>query len=594
MLTPATTRPEVPRWDSFAYVSFIVAVEVEYGIRFPIADVESFQTVGDIVTAIRHGSSRPRRCCSIRTSTSWSSCRSPCWSSSLLGRSSRSLALGWLILASVVFYAWWRPMNLAIIAPSIALNYALGRVLLGLAGDPARARRRTLLLVLGIVFNVCFLGYFKYANFAVTVVDDLSGQDFVFKQVILPLGISFITFQKIAFLIDVAGGRIKAFTLRDYLLFVMFFPQLIAGPIIHYGETIPQFERATCRFDRTLYAVGITLFCFGLFKKVVLADGMAAHVTPVFAYAASGAEATLLQSWLAAVGFTLQIYFDFSGYSDMACGAALFFGVRLPINFNSPLKATSIVDFWLRWHITLTRFLTAYVYNPMALTLTRARAARRLPMLRARDTPPARLPARARLPDDHHHGALRHLARGGLHLHPLGPAARALPRGQPPLAPVRAAAGADGRRRGAGAGGAARGLRADLPRGRRRHGAVPRPRPRLGRQPPRRHGRPARARDAGGALRRRGHAPARRQRARCTPSPAPSAILLALLAIALLLPNSVQILAAYEPVLYTPKRAAEMPGVLRPVLPRVMGRPLRLAPDPRPGWCSSPPSARCR
>ena len=121
---------------------------------------------------------------------------------------------------------------------------------------------------------------------------------------------------------------------------------------------------------------------------MVLADGMAAHVTPVFAYAASGAEATLLQAWLAAVGFTLQIYFDFSGYSDMACGAALFFGVRLPINFDSPLKATSIVDFWLRWHITLTRFLTAYVYNPMALALTRARAARRLPMLRARDSHP--------------------------------------------------------------------------------------------------------------------------------------------------------------------------------------------------------------
>ena len=120
--------------------------------------------------------------------------------------------------------------------------------------------------------------------------NDLSDQDFVLHQVILPLGISFITFQKIAFLIDVAGGRIKAFTLRDYLLFVMFFPQLIAGPIVHYGETMPQFHRATCRFDETLYAVGITLFCFGLFKKVVLADGMAAHVTPVFAYAASGAR----------------------------------------------------------------------------------------------------------------------------------------------------------------------------------------------------------------------------------------------------------------------------------------------------------------
>ena len=197
-----------------------------------------------------------------------------------LGRHSRPAALGWLILASVFFYAWWRPMNVAIIAPSIAINYALGRALLGMASDAARARRRTVVLALGIAFNVAFLGYFKYANFAVSVANDLSGEDFVFANIILPLGISFITFQKIAFLIDVAGGRIKSFTLRDYLLFVMFFPQLIAGPIIHYGETIPQFERASCRFDATLYAVGITLFCFGLFKKVVLADGMAAARDP--------------------------------------------------------------------------------------------------------------------------------------------------------------------------------------------------------------------------------------------------------------------------------------------------------------------------
>ena len=323
-------------------------------------------------------------------------------------------------------------------------------MLLGIAGDAARARRRTLLLALGIAFNVSFLGYFKYANFAVSVADDLSGADFVFHQVILPLGISFITFQKIAFLIDVAGGRIKSFTLRDYLLFVMFFPQLIAGPIIHYGETIPQFERATCRFDTTLYAVGITLFCFGLFKKVVLADGMAAHVTPVFAYAATGAEATLLQSWLAAVGFTLQIYFDFSGYSDMACGAALFFGVRLPINFDSPLKATSIIDFWLRWHITLTRFLTAYVYNPMALALTRARAARRLPMLRARGSHPLAFLHVLAFPtittmliSGLWHGA-------GYTFILWGAAARGLSRRQPPLAAVRAAAG--GGRRGARAG----------------------------------------------------------------------------------------------------------------------------------------------
>ena len=480
----------------------------------------------------------------------------------VLGRSSRSMALGWLILASVAFYAWWRPVNLAIMAPSIAINYALARVLLGLAGDAANARRRTVLLALGITFNVCFLGYFKYANFAVAVTNDLSDQDFVFHQVILPLGISFITFQKIAFLIDVAGGRIKSFTLRDYLLFVLFFPQLIAGPIVHYGETMPQFHSATCRFDKTLYAVGITLFCFGLFKKVVLADGMAAHVTPVFAYAASGAEVTLLQSWLAAVGFTLQIYFDFSGYSDMACGAALFFGVRLPINFDSPLKATSIVDFWLRWHITLTRFLTAYVYNPMTLALTRARAARRQPMLRARDSHPIAFLHVLAFPtittmliSGLWHGAgytfilwgllhgvyivVNHLWRqyGPRPAEGPGPAAQLAGFALTFLAVVVAMVlfRAPDLASAASILGGMVGL----------HG--------LG-LPGAQFGASAMQLLEGGVM---AHAFA-----------TAAATLLALLAIALLLPNSVQILAAYEPVLYTPKRKAEVPGVLRPVLRR--------------------------
>jgi alginate O-acetyltransferase complex protein AlgI len=487
-----------------------------------------------------------------------------------LGRHSRPAALGWLILASVFFYAWWRPLNVAIIAPSIAINFALGRVLLGLAGDAARARRRTAVLALGIAFNVCFLGYFKYANFAVSVVDDLTGADFVFHQVILPLGISFITFQKIAFLIDVAGGRIKSFTLRDYLLFVMFFPQLIAGPIIHYGETIPQFERATCRFDSTLYAVGITLFCFGLFKKVVLADGMALHVTPVFEYAASGAAATLIQSWLAAVGFTLQIYFDFSGYSDMACGAALLFGIRLPLNFDSPLKATNIVDFWLRWHITLTRFLTAYVYNPMALALTRSRAARRLPMLRARGSDPLAFLHVLAFPtittmliSGLWHGAgYTFILWGGLHglylvINHLWRQYGPRPAGDT-ASPMGAFAGfavtflavivamvlfrAPDL---ASAGNILAGMTGLQGLG------LPGPLAAIA-------GEPAMAL-AEGAVEMQAFATA-------------AAYLLALLAIALLMPNSVQILSAYEPVLYTPKRP--------PVLPAGLWRPLLWRPTP--------------
>jgi D-alanyl-lipoteichoic acid acyltransferase DltB (MBOAT superfamily) len=302
----------------------------------------------------------------------------------LLGRVSRELALSWLIIASLLFYAWWRPLNVLIIAPSIAANYLFARALLALARDESRERLRTLVLAIGVAFNIGFLGYFKYANFAVTVTNDITGTDFILEQIILPLGISFITFQKIAFLVDVAGRRVTDFTLRNYLLFVLFFPQLIAGPIVHYRESIPQFLRASCRFDATLFATGLTLFTIGLFKKVILADGGAQYVSPVFEYAASGGVVTLLQGWEAAIGFTLQIYFDFSAYSDMACGAALLFGVRLPLNFDSPLKASNIIEFWLRWHVTLTRFLTAYLYNPITLALTRRRAGKGQKLLRGR------------------------------------------------------------------------------------------------------------------------------------------------------------------------------------------------------------------
>ena len=293
-----------------------------------------------------------------------------------LGARSRAAALLWLTAASLAFYAWWRPVNVLIIAPSIAVNYVLARVLLRQAAAGAeRSGAARALLALGIVFNVCFLGYFKYANFAATIAHDLTGADFVVAEVILPLGISFITFQKIAFLIDVYGGRVRAFTLRDYALFVLFFPQLIAGPIVHYREMMPQFERASCRYDAEGFAVGVTLFVVGLFKKVVLADGIAVYVAPLFDAAAGGTPLSLVGAWIAALAFTLQIYFDFSGYSEMALGLARLVGVRLPPNFDSPLKARSIIDFWLRWHMTLTRFLTAYLYNPLVLWLTRRRVA---------------------------------------------------------------------------------------------------------------------------------------------------------------------------------------------------------------------------
>ena len=293
-----------------------------------------------------------------------------------LGVVSRMSALRWIILVSLVFYALWRPLNVLLIAPSILINFTLARTLQRLATDGKRIRAARSVLVLGIAFNIAFLGYFKYIDFGLSTINDIFGANLVLTHVILPLGISFITFQKIAFLIDVQAGRVRSFTLQDYCLFVLFFPQLIAGPIVHYREMMPQFHSASCRFEKENFSVGLTLLSFGLFKKVVLADHVATAVTPIYNQAASGGGTSLLLAWAAAIGFTLQIYFDFSGYTDMALGAARFFGVRLPQNFNSPLQASNIIDFWLRWHMTLTRFLTAYIFNPLTLWLTRRRLAK--------------------------------------------------------------------------------------------------------------------------------------------------------------------------------------------------------------------------
>jgi alginate O-acetyltransferase complex protein AlgI len=303
-----------------------------------------------------------------------------------LGMVSRMWALRWIILVSLFFYALWRPLNVLIIAPSIFINFALARILQRLSEDETRYRTSRLVLLLGIAFNIAFLGYFKYIDFGRSTINDIFGTNLVLTHVILPLGISFITFQKIAFLVDVHAKRVKPFSLQDYGLFVLFFPQLIAGPIVHYREMMPQFHGASCRFTKENFAVALTLLSFGLFKKVVLADHIATVVTPIYNQAASGGEISLLLAWAAAVGFTLQIYFDFSGYSDMALGLARFFGIRLPQNFYSPLKASSIIDFWLRWHITLTRFLTAYIYNPLTLGLTRRWQAKGRPGLAGRNT----------------------------------------------------------------------------------------------------------------------------------------------------------------------------------------------------------------
>jgi alginate O-acetyltransferase complex protein AlgI len=302
----------------------------------------------------------------------------------VLGASRRAWALAWLTAASLFFYAWWRPVNVLLIAPSILVNYGLAR---GLERTrDANPRQAKVILIVGIVFNLCFLGYFKYLNFFESSLNDAFGAGFVLTRLILPLGISFITFQKIAFLVDVHGGRVDKFSLADYGLFVLFFPQLIAGPIVHYREMMPQFRAASCRYDPENVAVGVSLFFFGLAKKLLLADPLSALVAPLYAQAAAGTPQSATEAWIAALGFTLQIYFDFSGYTDMALGVARCFGIKLPLNFNSPLKAINIVDFWLRWHVSLTRFLTAYIYNPLALHLTRRRMAQGKPIFGGRNT----------------------------------------------------------------------------------------------------------------------------------------------------------------------------------------------------------------
>ena len=272
------------------------------------------------------------------------------------------LALGWLVAASLFFYAWWNPVYLWLLLGTLLVNFTLGRLV---APERALPRRR-LLLVLGIIFNLGLLGYFKYANFFVDTVSRATGTGWTLESVVLPLGISFFTFQKIAYLVDSYRGEVCEHGFLHYCLFVTFFPQLIAGPIVHHRDMFPQFrDPGTVLFSDEKFAVGLTLFAIGLFKKVVLADGMAGFATPAFTAAAAGTPLSLFEAWGAAWAYTLQLYFDFSGYSDMAVGLARLCGMRLPINFHSPYKAVNIIDFWRRWHMTLSRFLRDYLYIPL-------------------------------------------------------------------------------------------------------------------------------------------------------------------------------------------------------------------------------------
>lgn len=266
--------------------------------------------------------------------------------------------IAWLIAASLLFYGWWNPWYLILLIGSVLFNYGLHRILTRLK-DPW-------VLGFGIVANLCALGYFKYADFFINNVNALTGIDFALTGVALPLAISFFTFQQISFLCDSYSGRIVDCDFPRYVLFVVFFPQLIAGPIVLQKDTLPQFTLPVFRNRLGLnLSVGLTLFAIGLFKKIVLADGLVPYVAAVFGLAENTQGVPIDAAWIGALAYSLQIYFDFSGYCDMALGLARMFGIRLPINFNSPYKAKSIVEFWRRWHITLSRFLRDYLYIPL-------------------------------------------------------------------------------------------------------------------------------------------------------------------------------------------------------------------------------------
>jgi len=281
-----------------------------------------------------------------------------------LGGYSHRLAAVWLTAASLFFYGWWNPAYLGLLLASIVFNYSIGYALA--RGNDIGSRRRRRLLALGVGGDLALLGYYKYANFFIDSVNTGLGTSYGFAEIILPLGISFFTFTQIAFLVDAARGQAKEFDFIHYSLFVTYFPHLIAGPVLHHKEMMPQFGQAsTYRYNPEFMTVGLTVFALGLFKKVVLADGIAPYVGPLFAAAEQGGGLTLLQAWGGALAYALQLYFDFSGYSDMAIGLSYMIGVRLPLNFNSPYKAVNIADFWRRWHMTLSRFLRDYLYIPL-------------------------------------------------------------------------------------------------------------------------------------------------------------------------------------------------------------------------------------
>jgi alginate O-acetyltransferase complex protein AlgI len=269
-------------------------------------------------------------------------------------------AKAWVVLASLFFYSFWNVAYFPLIIFSIIFNFYIGKGLCGIFYIPIKKKY---LLIIGISANLFLLGYFKYADFFISNINSSFDLSYSQLNLVLPLAISFFTFQQVAYLVDSYKQETREYDFLNYAIFVSFFPQLISGPIVHHKEMMPQF---TCQRNMIIQykniAKGLIFFFIGLFKKVVIADTFAIWATTGFD---SATTLTLAEAWACSLSFTFQLYFDFCGYTDMAIGLALLFNIRLPINFNSPYKATNIQDFWRRWHITLTRFLKDHVYIPL-------------------------------------------------------------------------------------------------------------------------------------------------------------------------------------------------------------------------------------
>ncbi len=241
-------------------------------------------------------------------------------------------------------------------------NFGIGHLLIQRDGSwYSRPSVRKSLLIVGLVFNLGLLGYYKYANFFVDTINWTMNSNFVLERILLPLAISFFTFEQISYVVDAHRGNAKPYTFVQYSFFVLFFPRLIAGPIIRHNELIPQLNENTARFSPDNFALGLCIFVVGLFKKVVIADNVGAVSSPIYDSLTLGHAPDLLHAWLGTLGYSLQLYFDFSGYSDMAIGISRLFNIVLPANFDSPYKSSSPIDFWRRWHMTLSRFLRDYL-----------------------------------------------------------------------------------------------------------------------------------------------------------------------------------------------------------------------------------------